>query len=75
MTEEQAMETVTTNESKDEERMLDAKAIARIWGVSIQRAYSLMSSGELPVVRIGRSVRVPESRLRRWIDEQVSVKK
>lgn len=62
-------------EAEAGERMLDAKDIAQIWDVSIPRAYSLMASGQLPVIRIGRSVRVPESKLREWIDQQVSASK
>jgi len=53
------------------ERMLNARDIARIWNCSEQRAYALMASGQLLVIRLGRSVRVPETKLREWIDEQV----
>lgn len=33
--------------------------------------YQLIQSGELPVVRIGRAVRVPRSALENWIDHQL----
>lgn len=62
-------------EAEAGERMLDAKDIARIWDCSLPRAYALMASGQLPVIRIGRSVRVPESKLREWIDAQVAASK
>ncbi len=33
------------------------------------RVYGMLASGELPAVRIGKSVRVPADALARWIDE------
>jgi len=33
------------------------------------RTYELIRSGQIPVIRLGRSVRVPREALRRWIDE------
>lgn len=41
-------------------------------GVSRSKAYELIARGELPVVRVGKSVRVPVDRLRAWIDQQVA---
>lgn len=34
------------------------------------RTYELLRSGELPVIRLGRALRVPRHALRRWIDSQ-----
>jgi excisionase family DNA binding protein len=34
------------------------------------RTYELVRSGAIPVLRVGRAVRVPREALRRWIDEQ-----
>lgn len=33
------------------------------------RTYALLRSGEIPVIRVGRAVRVPRDGLCRWIDE------
>ena len=33
------------------------------------RTYELVRSGALPVLRVGRAVRVPREALRRWIDD------
>ncbi len=33
------------------------------------RTYKLIRSGQIPVVRLGRSVRIPRDALRRWIDD------
>jgi excisionase family DNA binding protein len=55
----------------DLDEMLDAKDIARMFHVSLPRAYAMLASGELPVIKIGRSVRVPRRKLESWIDEKV----
>ncbi|MCP4610026.1 MAG: helix-turn-helix domain-containing protein [Planctomycetes bacterium] len=39
-------------------------------GISRSRIYELIASGELPSVRIGRSVRVPVRALEKWVAEQ-----
>ena len=36
------------------------------------RTYELLRSGSLPVVRVGRALRVPREALRRWVDEQTA---
>ena len=50
--------------------LLKAEQIAQALNVGRSKAYELMASGELPVIRIGRSVRVPADGLRRWIEEK-----
>jgi len=32
--------------------------------------YELIAAGEIPVVRIGRAVRVPTAALRAWVDQR-----
>ena len=36
------------------------------------RTYELLRSGSIPVVRVGRALRVPRDALRRWVDEQTA---
>jgi excisionase family DNA binding protein len=36
-------------------------------GISRSRAYELIASGEIPKIRIGKSVRVPVEALHRWV--------
>ena len=36
------------------------------------RTYELLRSGGIPVIRLGRALRVPRDALRRWIDENCS---
>lgn len=50
--------------------LLRAEDLCRELGLSRCRAYAMMASGELPVVRIGRSVRVPRVELERWLAER-----
>jgi excisionase family DNA binding protein len=47
--------------------LLKARQIATLLGISRSQAYSMMATGRLPVVRIGRSVRVPKRALAEWI--------
>lgn len=41
-------------------------AAARV-GLGRSKLYELIAAGELPVVRIGRSVRISAERLREWV--------
>jgi excisionase family DNA binding protein len=36
------------------------------------RTYQLVRSGSLPVIRVGRAVRVPRDALRRWVEEHTA---
>ncbi|MDQ2744600.1 MAG: helix-turn-helix domain-containing protein [Chloroflexota bacterium] len=36
------------------------------------KLYQLIDSGEIPVVRIGRAVRVPRAEVERWITEHLT---
>ena len=43
--------------------------VARILGVSRSKAYEMMADGTLPVIRIGRAVRVPKRALAKWVED------
>ena len=47
-----------------------AEEVSRLLNIGRSKAYELMASGELPVVRIGRSIRVPAKALDDWITAQ-----
>lgn len=51
-------------------QLMRAPQVAQMLGVSVPRAYAVMAAGQIPVVRIGRSVRVSRKHLERWIEEQ-----
>ncbi len=50
--------------------LLRVDEVSRALGIGRSQAYALCASGRLPVVRIGRSVRVPAEALREWVREQ-----
>jgi excisionase family DNA binding protein len=50
--------------------LLRAQEVAHILGVGRSKAYELMLRGELPVIRIGRLVRVPRYGLDQWIADR-----
>jgi len=37
------------------------------------KLYELIASGQLPVVRIGRAVRIPAKALEEWVEKQAQV--
>lgn len=44
--------------------------MAKLPRVARSRAYDLVANGEIPAVRIGRSVRVSRTELNTWLEEQ-----
>lgn len=38
------------------------------------RTYQLLRSGEIPLIRVGRALRVPRDALRRWVDSSCTRK-
>jgi putative molybdopterin biosynthesis protein len=53
--------------------MLKSKDVAAILNISRRTVYTLMQRGELPSVRIGRSVRVQPEDLENFISNSISV--
>lgn len=54
-----------------EKLLLRPMEVAEMLGVGRSKAYQMMASGVLPVVRLGKSVRVPVAQLRAWLAEQL----
>lgn len=54
------------------ERLLRPEDVASILNVSRSYAYTLLQTGELPAVRLGRSVRVRPQDLENYISTNVS---
>jgi excisionase family DNA binding protein len=50
--------------------LVDSREVARLLGVGRTKAFELMARDQVPVVRIGRSVRVLRAALERWVSEQ-----
>jgi excisionase family DNA binding protein len=53
--------------------LLDSREVARLLRVGRTKAFQLMARGEVPVVRIGRNVRVPRTHLEMWIAERTAM--
>jgi excisionase family DNA binding protein len=50
--------------------LLKAGEVATLLGLGRSKVFAMLAVGELPVIRIGRSVRVPRAALEDWIAEQ-----
>jgi len=57
------------SEFPNDRLLLGVGEVAHQLGVSRSSAYKLVLAGEIPVVRLGRSVRVPVAALRTWLDD------
>jgi excisionase family DNA binding protein len=53
-----------------EHEWLKVPEVAQLLRIARSRAYELVGEGEIPSVRIGRSVRVSRKELERWLEEQ-----
>lgn len=53
------------------EALLTVSEVAPIARLSEQGLYRAIREGQFPAVRIGAKIRIPESALRRWIDNQI----
>jgi len=51
-------------------QLLKAPDAARALAISPRKLWELTAGGDIPVVRIGRSVRYDPSDLRAWIDDR-----
>lgn len=51
--------------------LLRVEEAAKVLGVGRTKVYELIGRGEMPVVRIGRCVRIPRQTLDQWIRDQV----
>ena len=54
----------------EQHEYLKVPEVARIIRVARSRAYELVAEGEIPSIRIGRSVRVSRRELDKWLEEQ-----
>lgn len=50
--------------------LLRAEEVARLLQIGRTMTFQLIAKGDLPVIRIGRAVRVPRSELELWIRQQ-----
>jgi excisionase family DNA binding protein len=63
------IESQTIQSTPIEAMLLTAEEAAKRLSFSRATVYAMIASGELPMLRKGRAVRVPLRALERWIDE------
>lgn len=66
------LEAIEPRANVAERILLDSREVALILGLGRTKVFDLMARAELPVVRIGRVVRVPKPALMAWIEERTS---
>lgn len=54
----------------EQHEWLKVPEVAQVLRIARSRAYELVADGEIPAVRIGRSVRVSRKELDRWLEGQ-----
>jgi excisionase family DNA binding protein len=54
-----------------ERMLLKPTEAAEVIGLGRSKTYELISKGQIPSVRIGKSVRVPVAALRNWVEQQL----
>lgn len=52
--------------------LLRPEEAAHLLGIGRSRIYALLASGQVPSVRVGRSVRVPVDALQQWLSELIA---
>jgi excisionase family DNA binding protein len=50
--------------------LLRATEVGKLLGLGRSKVFAMVAAGQLPAIRIGRSVRVPREALERWVREQ-----
>lgn len=58
-------------ESTDERRFLTVRELADFYRVSLKTAYQLVSSGEVPSVRVGGQLRIPRAELDQQLTDAI----
>ena len=52
--------------------LLKATEAGKLLGLGRSKVFAMVAAGELPSVRIGRSVRIPREALERWVRGQTT---
>ena len=47
--------------------LMRPKEVAESLGIGLSKTYELLASGELPSIRVGRSIRIPVAELHDWV--------
>ena len=55
---------------ENEQEFISLNELQEILGIGRTKAYDLVTSGDLPAVRIGRSIRISKQDLTDWLERQ-----
>lgn len=66
---------MTTQQKLQKNRLLKGREVAQVLNISRSQAYKLMQQGEIPTVRIGRSVRVRYEHLLEFVEHNTTPKR
>lgn len=58
------------NDFRPFDRLLKAREVAQVMGVSESRAYSIMKAEIVPTIRMGKAIRVSQRQLEAWIEAE-----
>ena len=58
------------NEVSTQRLLLRVPEVAKALGLGRTKVYELIATGELPVIRLGRAVRVSVTALQKWVEER-----
>ena len=64
------METKVDEDLRSDRLLLDSREVAALLGLGRTKVFQMMAQEELPVVRIGRTVRVPRASLEEWLRDR-----
>ncbi len=65
-------QSATTQLAYHDRLLLRPREVAAATGLSRSMVYDLIGRGELPSIRVGKSVRVPVADLQQWIRDQAA---
>ena len=51
-----------------ENELLNLSEVMKILSVSRQKIYMMANNNEIPIIRIGRNIKVPKRALEQWIE-------
>ncbi len=58
------------NEVSSQRLLLRVPEVAKALGLGRTKVYELIATGELPVIRLGRAIRVSVTALQKWVEER-----
>jgi excisionase family DNA binding protein len=56
------------------EQYISVKQMAKNLNISLDTAYEYIHSENFPICRIGRTIRIPEDKLQKWLDKRTNLK-